>query len=228
MAYIPVRRKRRGATWLWPLIALGLFALVGSVVVRSRIAPGGQGLFTGLASAPPTPAQPAPPAAASRPAEVQAPAASPDLATPAAQPAAAPIATTSPFSVPAAPAPAPTETLASLPIGQQDALAGLVGKRARLAGMQVQEVVGDKTFWIGPNPTRHILVYLDEDEETDDEVEVRAGQTVNLTADVKKLPSLSQIADQWDIIPDALDELAPERVYLYVDDVSKFRIVAEP
>ena len=57
---------------------------------------------------------------------------------------------------------------------------------------------------------------------------MRPGQTVNLTADVKKLPSLGQVADQWDIDPEALDELAPERVYLYVDDVSKFRIVAEP
>ena len=124
------------------------------------------------------------------------------------------------------------DVVTSLPFGQPDKLNALVDKHAQLTNVRVQEVVGDKTFWVGPSPTQRILVYLEEDKSWWQPVEggiaIKAGQTVTLTAAITKLPSREQIQNAWDLTPEAFEALKREQVYLYVASVRNLTIVTGP
>ncbi len=120
------------------------------------------------------------------------------------------------------------EVVTSLPLGKPDKLDDLVDKHAELKGLRVLEVVGDKTFWVGRDAKERILVYLEEEKRpgqaVEGDVDVRAGQVVDLYAAITRLPSSEQIRRQWDLTPAAFEAVRHEKVYLYVADVRNLRI----
>ncbi len=122
------------------------------------------------------------------------------------------------------------DVVTSLPLGKPDKLDDLVDKHAELAGLAVLEVVGDKTFWIGRDATERVLVYLEEEKRpgqaVEGDIDVRAGQVVDLYAAITRVPSAEQIRRQWDLTPAAFEALRHEKVYLYVANVGDLRITA--
>lgn len=124
------------------------------------------------------------------------------------------------------------DVVTSLPIGQPDKLKELVDKHAQLTEVRVQEVVGDKTFWVGPSRRERVLVYLEEDnswwQPVEGGIDVRAGQVVNLRAAITRLPSPEQIQRQWDLTAEAFEALKGQPIYLYVASVGDITIVGGP
>lgn len=88
--------------------------------------------------------------------------------------------------------------------------ATLVGRQVRLEGVQVLEMVGDATFWVGRGGDDRAFVILDEQipsppPEVEGRVNVNAGQTVDITGSVRAggdLPG-GDVLDQGD--RDAVD-----------------------
>lgn len=80
---------------------------------------------------------------------------------------------------------------------ESEASPSLVGREVRLQGVKVQSMVGDATFWVGPDSERRIFVVLDEEipappPDVEGRVNVNAGQTVDVQGvvrDAADLPS---------------------------------------
>ncbi len=121
------------------------------------------------------------------------------------------------------------DVVTSLPLGKPDKLDDLIDKRAELKGLTVLDVVGDKTFWVGRDAKERSLVYLEEEKRpgqaVEGDIDVRAGQVVDVYAAITKFPSPEQIQRQWDLTPAALEAIKRETVYLYVANVRDLRIV---
>ncbi len=124
------------------------------------------------------------------------------------------------------------DVVTNLPLGKPDKLDDLIDKRAELKGLTVLDVVGDKTFWVGRDTKERILVYLEEEKRpgqaVEGDVDVRAGQVVDVYAAITKLPSREQIQNTWDLTPEAFEVLKREQVYLYVANVRNLTIVSGP
>lgn len=93
----------------------------------------------------------------------------------------------------------------------------LVGRRVELTGVEVQSVVGDTTFWVGPSADQQVLVVLEEDESAgpvEGQVDVEAGQTVSITGIVRELPSVDDAKQRWQLSDDAAAELEGEEVFV--------------
>jgi hypothetical protein len=117
------------------------------------------------------------------------------VAGPATTGAGAPAAKRAPTAA-APPAPAAGAPIADVPIGQPDKLAALAGKSVQLTNAKVQDVVGDKTFWVGPSDTQRLFVFLEEDgtarQNVEGKVDVNQGQTVTIDGEIRKLPSAEE------------------------------------
>lgn len=109
-----------------------------------------------------------------------------------------------------------------VPIGQPDRLVAMVGQDVRLTSVQVQEVVSDKGFWVGPSDTQRLFVLLEENSspntKTEGQVDVNKGQTVTIEGEIRRLPSADQ-AQQVGFDPQRFEELQKEQVYLHAERV---------
>lgn len=81
----------------------------------------------------------------------------------------------------------------------------LVGREVRLQGVQVLEMVGDATFWIGRNRDDRVFVILDEQipsppPNVEGRVNVNTGQTVDIVGAVRAGTDLpgGDVLDQGD------------------------------
>lgn len=74
----------------------------------------------------------------------------------------------------------------------------LVGKQIQLNQVQVQSVVGDQSFWIGPSPSQQIFVTFAEmptpGTPKEGQVAIKMGQKVSLSGTIRSMPALS---DDW-------------------------------
>ena len=190
MARIPVERKRTGIPWwAWLLLALAVAALLWF-------------LFD-LFNRDPTEA---------RDLNVEVPAVT---AAPAGEQAGA-----APAGEQAGAAAAPITDM--LIIVDTPDKASLVGKRVQFTNVTVQSVVGDKTFWIGPSKDQQLFVVLEEDPSagaTEGQVDVNAGQTVTITGEIRKLPSMEEARSQWGLSEANTAELENQQVYLHAQQV---------
>jgi len=69
-------------------------------------------------------------------------------------------------------------------------LTSMVGRDVQLSNVRVQEVVGDRTFWVGPDSNQRALVVLNETPTpstpgTEGRYDVTAGQTINVNGSVR-------------------------------------------
>lgn len=89
-------------------------------------------------------------------------------------------------------APATTDMAAAGPITDLTTILGaadrsmLVGRQVQLSNVQVQSVVGDRTFFVGPDANQTVLVVLDEiptpgTPGTEGRYDVTQGQVVNIS-----------------------------------------------
>lgn len=74
----------------------------------------------------------------------------------------------------------------------------LVGKQVELRQVQVQSVVGDQSFWVGPSPSQQVFVTFAEipqpGKAQEGQVAIKAGQKVSLSGVIRSMPTLS---DDW-------------------------------
>lgn len=71
----------------------------------------------------------------------------------------------------------------------------LVGRTVRLTAVEVQDVIGDQAFWIGPDENQRVLVAMQEvpppGYPTDADIDINPGQTINLVGQVRRMPALA-------------------------------------
>lgn len=94
-------------------------------------------------------------------------------------------------AAPVAPAPTPDAAITDIAaiLDAEDPTA-LIGREVRLEGVQVLEMVGDATFWVGRGADARAFVILDEQipsppPEVEGRVNVNAGQTVDIVGAVR-------------------------------------------
>ncbi|WP_141734065.1 hypothetical protein [Oligoflexus tunisiensis] len=74
--------------------------------------------------------------------------------------------------------------------------ASLAGKKVELQQVEVQSVIGDQSFWIGPSPSQQVFVTFAEiptpGKPMEGQVAIKAGQKVNLSGVIRSMPTLSE------------------------------------
>ena len=98
----------------------------------------------------------------------------------------------------------------------------LVNKQMQLTDVQVQSVVGDRTFWVGPSNTQQLLVVLDEALDTsrvDKKLDINTGQTLTLKGLIRTLPSIPEAQKQWGLSATETEPLKNQQVYLQAQQV---------
>lgn len=94
--------------------------------------------------------------------------------------------------------------------------AALIGRQVRLDGVQIQEMVGDATFWIGPSADQRVFVVLNEQipsspSDVEGRVNVNAGQTVDLQGSLRAADDLPA-----GVLDDAgKRQVADRRIYIW-------------
>ncbi len=204
MAQIPVQKKSGFPWWAWLLIGLValalllwlLFALLGDEE-EAAVAP--EPTAAAVVAAP-------------EPTEEPVPAVTPTV------PAAAEQGTET-----TAGASGPITDLTTI-FEEQDK-ASLAGRQVNLQGetaAQVQSVVGDTTFWVGPSQGQQVFVALSEEQDSrgvEGMVDVNEGQTVRLTGEVKELPSMEQARQQFGLSDTNSAQLDNQEIYIDADRV---------
>lgn len=68
--------------------------------------------------------------------------------------------------------------------------AGLVGRSVNLEDVQVQAVLGDATFWIGPSENERVLLFFPEEQagQAEARVNLSEGDTVTLDGTIERMP----------------------------------------
>jgi len=100
----------------------------------------------------------------------------------------------------------------------------LVGKQVQLNQIQVQAVVGDQSFWIGPSPSQQVFVTFSEiptpGTPKEGQVAIKSGQRVSLSGTIRSMPALS---DDW-LRQNKIDEtsattLKQQPIYIQASEV---------
>lgn len=89
--------------------------------------------------------------------------------------------------------------------------------------VQVQDVVGDSIFWIGPSSEQRLFVLLIEQRTPDTRIEgrynINAGQTISITGTLRSIPSVDTLT-QWGLDEAGRMELQRQHLYLEAQRVS--------
>ncbi len=100
----------------------------------------------------------------------------------------------------------------------------LVGRRVRLTNVKVQDVVGDRTFYVGANENQRVLVVFEEEATPntpiDGKVDVNKGQTVAINGVIRQMPSVDEARRRFGKLMNEaeLKALANQRIYIQTDD----------
>jgi hypothetical protein len=76
----------------------------------------------------------------------------------------------------------------------------LVNRPVQFTNVNVQSVVGDRTFWVGSSNTQRVFVVLAPNLDAgtaEKKVVVKPGQTLDLAGVLKPVPSVKQAQQQW-------------------------------
>ncbi len=102
----------------------------------------------------------------------------------------------------------------------------LIGRRVRFDTVKVQDVVGDRTFYIGPNENQRILVALEEEPSPNNPVEgkvnVNPGQTVSFTGVVTAMPNAEEARKRFGkLLNDSeFNNFLNQQIYIRTDKVN--------
>ena len=193
MANIPVRRRGVLPWWAWLLIALVAIAALAWLFIALFGGREGGGVAgtTGTTTTTPAAGQP--------------PSPSPQAASPVTK-------------AQASPSPAGPITDLTVILNEPNKLS-LAGRPIQLSNVRVQDVVGDKTFWVGPSDTQRLFVFLEEDpgagKKVDGKVYVNPWQTVALTGEIRRLPSAGEAQQQLEMSPQEFEAASRDQIYLF-------------
>jgi hypothetical protein len=76
----------------------------------------------------------------------------------------------------------------------------LVNRPVQFTNVNVQSVVGDRTFWVGSSNTQRVFVVLAPNLDAgtaEKKIVVKQGQTLDLAGVLKPVPSVKQAQQQW-------------------------------
>ncbi|MDZ8052598.1 MAG: hypothetical protein RMX68_029065 [Aulosira sp. ZfuVER01] len=76
----------------------------------------------------------------------------------------------------------------------------LVNRPVQFTNVNVQSVVGDRTFWVGSSNTQRVFVVLAPNLDAgtaENKIVVKKGQTLDLAGVLKPVPSVKQAQQQW-------------------------------
>jgi len=102
----------------------------------------------------------------------------------------------------------------------------LVGRRVRFTNVKVQDVVGDRTFYVGPGANQRMFVALEEEPSPNSPVEgkvdVNPGQTVSFTGTIMAMPTVDEAKKRFGrLMNDAeLNALKNQQIYIRTDKVN--------
>lgn len=100
----------------------------------------------------------------------------------------------------------------------------LVGRRVRLTNVKVQDVVGDRTFYVGENANQRVLVVFEEEATPntpiEGKVDVQKGQTVAVNGVIRQMPGVDEARRRFGKLMNEteLNALANQRIYIQTDD----------
>jgi len=96
-----------------------------------------------------------------------------------------------------------------------------LGKRVDLRGQDVESVIGDVVFWVGPSKDRRVLVVMDQDlDEPETRTIVKTGQTISLVGVVEAMPPRELAPYLWKMVTEKEGaELQPHPSYTYASRV---------
>lgn len=98
----------------------------------------------------------------------------------------------------------------------------LVNRRVQFTNVNVQNVIGDRTFWVGSNNNQRLFVVLAPNLDAgsaENKVVVKTGQQVNLTGVLQPMPSTQQAQQQWGLSATEAQALSNQSIYLQADRI---------
>lgn len=98
----------------------------------------------------------------------------------------------------------------------------ILNRSVQLTNVNVQRVVGDRTFWIGQPNGQAVFVVLApplDAGSAENKVVIKPGQTVNLTGVLKPLPTVEQAQQEWSLSPTEAQTLKNQALYLQAERV---------
>ncbi|MGB3204873.1 MAG: hypothetical protein WBB28_07800 [Crinalium sp.] len=99
----------------------------------------------------------------------------------------------------------------------------LVNRRVQFTNVKVQNVNGDRTFWVGQSNNQRLLVVLDpalDKGRAEKRVDINSGQTLDITGVIKQMPTPQQAQQQWGLTAAESQALQNQRIYLQADQVN--------
>jgi hypothetical protein len=99
----------------------------------------------------------------------------------------------------------------------------LVGRRVQFTNTDVIKVIGDRPFWVGRSNNEGLAVVLDPSLDrgaAEKQVQVKAGQKLDLTGVLKPMPDAATAKGQWGITDAEAQEFQTQGVYLQADTIN--------
>ncbi|KKS95078.1 MAG: hypothetical protein UV73_C0023G0005 [Candidatus Gottesmanbacteria bacterium GW2011_GWA2_43_14] len=104
----------------------------------------------------------------------------------------------------------------------EETIKGLEGQQVAIESIPVSEKATDNIFWIGSDSNR-ILVILDKNPDnnliSEGASAVENGDTIQLTGNLKILPPVKELEENWDVPKNVIYQISNETVYLEVRNI---------
>lgn len=97
----------------------------------------------------------------------------------------------------------------------------LANRRVQFTNVNVQNVVGDRSFWVGQGNSK-VFVVLDTELDqgrAEEAIQVKPGQSLNLTGVLLPMPTSTQAQQQWQLSEAESRSLATQKLYLKADEI---------
>jgi hypothetical protein len=108
-------------------------------------------------------------------------------------------------------------------IAQAPSKEALVGRRVKFTNTDVIKVIGDRPFWVGRSNNEGLAVLLDPSLDkgaAEKQIQIKAGQKLDLTGVLKPMPDVATAKAQWGISDTEAQEFQTQGVYLQADTIN--------
>ena len=99
----------------------------------------------------------------------------------------------------------------------------LVNRRVEFTNVKVQNVNGDRTFWVGQSNNQRLFVVLDpalDKGSAENKVSIKAGQLLDTTGTIKQMPTTEQAQKLWGLSAAEAQSLQNQTIYLQTDTIN--------
>ena len=101
----------------------------------------------------------------------------------------------------------------------------LIGHRAKFTDVQIQKVISDRAFFVGPTATQQMLVLLDQGMKTGPDAPktepLKVGQTTSLTGVVEALPTQEAVNQTYGLSAADYAGIQSQKAYLHATVLQK-------